>query len=183
MSALSSSCTRPAAAYSDPRGDLGARMQTQNTSRHFKILNRMRLSAPKKRNKVGGIHRAATRFPLEDVPAVARVLHGAVLRWLFFSRDSKCIFPGLFPKMQRKKRERGILLGYKTPLNPPGCKYMPVSLTVFHIFHMPDSTILASQSTKHHQKTQGLFSRLQTRRPPEPSTSLTSAVPCCKDPA
>lgn len=114
---LSSSCTRLAAAYSDPRGDLGTCMQTQNTSCLFKILNQMHLSAPKKRNKMGGIHCAATHFPLEDVPPVVRVLHGAVLRWLFFSRESKRIFPGLFPKNAKKEKREGILLGYKTLLN------------------------------------------------------------------
>lgn len=107
---LSSSCTRPAAAYSDPRGDLGARMRTQNASPLFKILNQMYLSGPKKRNKMRGIHCAATHFRLEDVLAVVRVLHGAVLTRLFFSRGNKCIFPGLFPKNAKEEKRQGILL-------------------------------------------------------------------------
>jgi len=48
MSVLSPGCTRLAAACSDPRGDLGTCMQTQNTSRLFKILNQMRSPASRK---------------------------------------------------------------------------------------------------------------------------------------
>lgn len=117
MSTLSSSCTRLAAAYSDPKGDLGARTQTQNTSRLFKILNQMRLSAPKKRNKMGGMHRAATPLPRKGVPSVVGVLRGAVLTWLFCSRDRKYIFPRLFPQNEKEEKREGILVEYNTPLN------------------------------------------------------------------
>lgn len=93
---LSSSRTCLAAAYSDPRGDLGTCMQTQNTARLFNVLNQMHLSATKRRNKAERVHRAATHLPLEDVPPMVRVLHKAVLRWLYLSSNSKCTLPGLF---------------------------------------------------------------------------------------
>lgn len=123
----------------------------------------MRLSAPRKRHKMGRIHCAATHLPLEDVPPMGRVLHGAVLRWLFFSRNGKCIFPGLFffffPQKSRAKKREGILLGCESP----GCKYIPVSLTVFHIFHATDSTIPSSRGIRHHHTTHSCFSHLQHR--------------------
>lgn len=56
-------------------------------------------------------------IPFEDVPPVVRVLHRAVLTWLFFSWESKCIFPGVFPKNPMEEKRERILLGYKTPLN------------------------------------------------------------------
>lgn len=56
MSTLSSSCVCPAAACSNPRGDSGARIQTENTWSLFEVLNHVHFSASRKRHKMGGIH-------------------------------------------------------------------------------------------------------------------------------
>lgn len=68
-----------------------------------------------------------------------------------------------FPKMQKKKGDRGFFFDIRLLWIYPGFKYIPASLTALHIFHAPNSTILASQSIKHHHKTHRLFSQLQQR--------------------
>lgn len=60
MSALSSSCTRPAAAPSVLRGHSGTCTHTHSSSHLPNALKQVNLSAPKKRNKMGGVHCAAT---------------------------------------------------------------------------------------------------------------------------
>lgn len=70
---------------------------------------------------------------------------------------------GSFPKIQWKKRKREFFLDIRPLWIYPGCKYVLVSLEVFNSFQMPDSTILATLSMKHHHKIHRLFSHLQHR--------------------